>query len=177
MRLTLFPSLVEYALWAINGFPLYFTPTSPITGSTVTGLTTPTYTIIEDSQPNLVSRQWYVSALGGTQTGVSINSVEKPFTISFFRPEALAVPPGVGTGGLLGKIGRNAWKIVVRKGGVPDVGSSFIPYYKPEFVRLEINLSSLSNAAERKALWSAFVGFVWGNSDALYTCFLAGSTK
>jgi hypothetical protein len=70
-----------------------FAPTSPITGATVAGLTSPTYTIVTDVAPSINGKQYAVSALGGTQTNVDVNTVSKPFSISFFRPAVLKVLP------------------------------------------------------------------------------------
>ena len=57
--------------------------TSPITGAAVTGLTSPTYTVAVDTPPNTWSKQWAVTALGGTQTGVDTSSsASRPFTLT-----------------------------------------------------------------------------------------------
>jgi hypothetical protein len=58
-----------------------------------------------------------VSALGGTQTGVSAHSVSKPFTITFERPaqfRQLGSPNP--TTGVISQVPNNTYKIRVRKG-------------------------------------------------------------
>lgn len=91
--------------------------TSPITGLAQTGLTSPTYTITADTPPVPNSKQWAITALGGTQTGVEAHAMSQPFTIAVFRP---AVPKTLGipnpATGVISNIPRNVTKIVLRKG-------------------------------------------------------------
>jgi hypothetical protein len=97
-----------------------FAPTSPVTGATVTGLTTPTYTLVTDVAPNINGKQYAVSALGGTQTGVDINTVSKPFTLTFFRPQVLKTLPAPNpTTGVIKSVPVNSYKFITRKGAVP----------------------------------------------------------
>lgn len=90
---------------------------SPVTGSAQTGLTSPTYTLTSDTPPVSNSKQWAITALGGTQTGVEAHALSQPFTIAVFRP---AVPKTLGipnpATGVISNIPRNVSKIVVRKG-------------------------------------------------------------
>jgi hypothetical protein len=97
-----------------------FAPSTPVTGATVPGFTTPTYTIVADTPPNINGKQYAVSALGGTQTGVDVNSVSKPFTVAFFRPQSLKTLPAANpTTGIIRSIPVNSYKFVTRKGAVP----------------------------------------------------------
>lgn len=91
--------------------------TSPITGAAQSGLTSPTYSVTEDRAPYPNGKQWLVSACGGTQPGVSPNSLGKPFTISWFRPAVIKiVTVAIGSAfGLIANPPRNQWKLVVRK--------------------------------------------------------------
>jgi hypothetical protein len=102
-----------------------FNPTSPVTGAPGTGLTSPTYTLSVDAPPAPNAKQWYVSALGGTQTGVAVSSVDKPFTISVFRPANFNRRPPVNpTTGVLPRVQRNVHKVITRKGGTPLAGQT-----------------------------------------------------
>lgn len=47
--------------------------TTPVTGAAQTGLTSPTYTHVVDTPPNAYTKQYAVTALGGTQTGVDVH--------------------------------------------------------------------------------------------------------
>lgn len=97
-----------------------FAPTTPVTGATVTGLTTPTYTIAVDVAPSINGKQYAVTALGGTQTNVDVNTVSKPFSISFFRPANLRVLPQANpVTGVIKNVPMNTYKLITRKGVQP----------------------------------------------------------
>lgn len=100
-----------------------FAPSSPISGSPVTGLTSPTYTLTSDNPPSPQGKQYYVSALGGTQTGVVPHSASRPFTLSAFKPAALqqlgAIVPSTGA---LSRVPVNTYKWITRKSVVPLSG-------------------------------------------------------
>lgn len=91
---------------------------SPVTGAAQTGLTSPTYTIAVDSAPANEAKQWTVSAIGGTQTGVNPHSISVPFTLTFWRPRIYKMIQWVaGLAGVQAKsIPRNVHKFIVRKG-------------------------------------------------------------
>lgn len=96
---------------------------SPVTGGAQTGLTAPTYTVVADTPPDATSKQYAVTALGGTQTGVQVSSVSSPFTTSMFRPknfQALGKPNP--TTGLIARVPRNTYKLITRKGVLPLAG-------------------------------------------------------
>jgi len=95
-----------------------FTLTTPVTGGAQTGFTTPTYTIAADTAPTNTGKQYAVSGIGGTQTGVdTASSPSRPFTITLSRPGVLRALPGVNAvTGLLPNVPRNSYKIIVRKG-------------------------------------------------------------
>lgn len=103
-----------------------FTLTTPITGGAQTGLTTPTYTIAADTAPTSAGKQYAVTALGGTQTGVdTASSPSKPFTVTLERPATLRALPALnGATGVLPSVPRNVYKIRVRKGVVPLTGQA-----------------------------------------------------
>lgn len=97
-----------------------FAPSSPVTGAAVSGLTSPTYTIAVDVAPSINGKQYAVTALGGTQAGVDVNTVSKPFTLSFFRPVALKTLPSVNpVTGVIKNIPMNQYKLITRKGVMP----------------------------------------------------------
>jgi len=130
-------------------------PTSPITGGAQTGFTTPTYTITADTPPSVNGKQWAVTAIGGTQTGVDLHSVSKPFTLSVFRPAVLkSLPAASPTTGVIKSVPSNVYKIIVRKGGLPALNQAAriaqikceisiptgIDTYEPEDMRAMISL-------------------------------------
>jgi len=95
-----------------------FTLTSPVTGGAQTGFTSPTYTLATDTAPTNTGKQYAVSAIGGTQTGVDASSSPtRPFTVTLQRPPVLRSLPALNPStGLLGSVPRNTYKIIVRKG-------------------------------------------------------------
>lgn len=97
--------------------------TSPVTGLAQTGLTTPTYTVVADVSPDSTSRQYAVTALGGTQTGVRIHSSTDPKTVTVWRPkvfQALGKPNP--TTGVIRNIGYNKFRVLTRSGVIPLTG-------------------------------------------------------
>jgi hypothetical protein len=144
-----------------------FSPTSPVTGAAITGFTAPTYTLTADTPPNANSKQYAVTALGGTQTGVDVNAVSKPFTATMFRPVTLKPLPQANVStGVVPNIPVNSYKFKVRKGSVPAANQ--VPQI--------CNLSAVFDVPagcdayepeELNAAFSCFVGILWGNSDAI----------
>jgi len=95
---------------------------SPVTGSAQTGLTSPTYTVVVDTAPNMFGKQSAVTALGGTQTGVTTHSASSPFTLSRFRPQQLKTLPQANSQGIIKNIPNNTYKCITRKGVTPALG-------------------------------------------------------
>lgn len=97
--------------------------TSPITGAAQTGFTSPTYTVVADVAPDVNGKQNAVTALGGTQAGVTAHSVQSPFTVTFIRPKTFKVLGKTNpVTGLLPNVPKNSWKVIVRKGVTPLAG-------------------------------------------------------
>jgi len=63
-----------------------WSPSTPLTGTSQTGLTSPTYTLSADTAPSSNGKQFAITAIGGTQAGVSATTASAPFTLSFFKP-------------------------------------------------------------------------------------------
>lgn len=100
-------------------------PTSPLTGGSQPDLTTPTYTLTSDYGPNSHSKQWIVTALGGTQTGVDTHSVSKPFTLTVERPANFRQIGGVNpVTGVVSNVPNNVYVVRTRKGAVPLSGQN-----------------------------------------------------
>lgn len=135
-----------------------FALSSPVTGTAQTGLTAPTYTLTTDIAPDVNGKQWAVTALGGTQTGVTTHSVASPFTISAFRPKLYR---GLGqpnpSTGVVSNIPKNTYKVIVRKGMIPLVGQS------PQVMNLTVTMdvpagADLAAPQEIRAALSAAFG-------------------
>lgn len=138
-----------------------FSPGSPVTGSAQTGLTSPTYTLTSDNPPSPNGKQWAVTALGGTQTGVEVHAGSFPFTISAFKT---ASPRGLPTAnsatGIVSSIPVNTQKFVTRKGVNVNANQTAVAVittsvaipagadsYDPESLRaaLSLHIGALSN--------------------------------
>lgn len=102
--------------------------TSPLTGGAQTGFTSPTYTLVGDIAPSANGKQSAVSALGGTQAGVTIHSASSPFTLTRFRPQQLkSLGVANPVTGVIKNIPNNVYKLITRKGVTPAAGQSAIP--------------------------------------------------
>lgn len=148
-----------------------FSPTSPVTGGAQTGLTSPTYTIALDSNPPDVNiKQYVVTALGGTQTGVTSHSASAPFTVSAVKPKAfrsLGVPNP--TTGVIPSIPNNVYRIRTQKGTVPALNQQVRPFT----INTEFPVpagSDANDAANIRAALSLHIGVLtqisasWGDS-------------
>lgn len=144
-----------------------FNPTTPATGATVTGLTSPTYTLTSDIAPAINGKQYAVTALGGTQTGVDVNSVSRPFTISFFRPAVLrSVPAANPVTGVIKNIPNNVYKFITRKGAAPAANQPAIPIV----ITTEIAVAAGVDVYEPEdinAALSAHFGIGFQNADGI----------
>lgn len=94
-----------------------------VTGAAQTGFTTPGYTLTVDTPPDANAKQSAVTALTGTQAGVDVHSVSRPFTLAVFRPKQFSVlgKPNVITG-LISNVPMNTYKVITRKGVTPLSG-------------------------------------------------------
>lgn len=139
-----------------------------ITGATQNGLTSPTYTPTADnSPPGDPGKQYTITALGGTQTGVAAHSIGAPFTINFTRPASPKIlgNPNPVTG-LVASVPMNEYKVITRKAVLPLAGQPL----KVALVRTIISIPAGSDVADPlaiKALLSAHIGAMAQQSAGL----------
>jgi hypothetical protein len=151
-----------------------FSLTSPITGGAQTGFTSPTYTHGTDMAPDVNGKQVAVSALGGTQAGVTVHSVSSPFTVTIVRPKSFkSLAPVVPGTGLLPSVPKNSWKIIVRKGVTPLAGQP------PSVMLIKIELdvpagSDTADAPNIRAAISAAIGALNQQSAGLGDTVVSG---
>lgn len=113
--------------------------TSPVTGGSQTGFTSPTYTVVADTPPNASSKQWAVTAVGGAGNTPSLHSASDPFTVTFSRPANIRVAPIPNpVTGIIGNVPRNTYSVLVRKGVAPLSGQN------PQIMTLRCDLSVVS---------------------------------
>jgi hypothetical protein len=151
-----------------------FNPASPVTGAAVTGFTSPTYTLTTDTPPSINSKQYAITALGGTQTNVETHSVSKPFTLTFFRPQQLRVLPQANTTtGVVKNVPVNTYKLITRKGAVPAANQ--IPLGARITTIIEVPAGTDTYEPEDiKAMISAHFGAGWAQASGIADTVLSG---
>ncbi len=146
--------------------------TSPVTGYSMTGFTSPTYTVTLDRAPDSSNGiQYAVTALGGTQTGVTAHSTSSPFTVTWVKPKVFKQLGQVNPiTGALPNVPKNQWIAIFRKGVTPLAGQPAAV----ATIRVTIDVpagADTADPANLKALMSMFGG-AWaqvtsGSADSL----------
>jgi hypothetical protein len=144
------------------------TMTGAITGTAQTGFTSPTYTLTADNAQDVRSKQSYVSAVGGTQVGVTSHSVSAPFTVTVRRPSILKTIASAALNGITGQYSRvpyNEYVVLTRKAAQVASNQWFVNE-KRSTIRIAAG-SETYDAANVKALLSCSIGFENTNSAGL----------
>lgn len=137
-----------------------YSPTTPVTGAAQTGLTSPTYTLSTDVAPSINGKQSAVTALGGTQTGVTTHSVAAPFTVTFVRPQTFkALGRANPVTGLISSVPRNVYKTITRKGVLPLAGQPQTTMLVTTIIEVPAG-SDLADAANVRAALSLHLGIL-----------------
>lgn len=126
--------------------------TSPVTGSAQTGFTSPTYTLTADVAPDVNGKQSVVTALGGTQSGVTVSSISSPFTVTFWRPKVLRVIGNPGSNGIIGNVPVNTWKLITRKGVTPALNQPARPMLVTTQIDVPAGADTYDSANVRAAI-------------------------
>jgi len=151
-----------------------FALSTPITGTAQTGFTAPTYTLVADNPPANNAKQWAVTALGGTQTGVVAHSVAAPFTVSQFKPQNLQVlKPLNAVSGQLDKVPTNVYKTITRKGVLPLAGQAYRNMVITTIIELPAGADT-ADAANVRAGLSAHFGALSQQSAGLGDAVIQG---
>lgn len=150
--------------------------TSPVVGTAVTGLTSPTYTLASDTAPDASSgKQWVVTAIGGTQTGVAANSLLNPFTVTYTRPKTFKSLSAIDTASAgLVSLPRNEFSLLIRKGSIINSVSG----RTVDMFRLSSGISPQSGYYTRnevKAALSLLSGAIAANLDSLVDSMFDGT--
>jgi hypothetical protein len=148
--------------------------TSPITGSSITGFTSPTYTISTDTPPNTWSKQWAVTAIGGTQAGVDSGSAaSRPWTLTAYRPQSLKTLNAVDATGVIRVVPFNTYGLLERKGLTPLSGQAS----KTGQMRAEFSIPAGADAADQpniKGAVSCFIGALNQQSNGVADTLITG---
>jgi len=144
-------------------------PTSPVVGLAMAGLTSPTYTLTLDTTLANV-KQYAVTSIGGTQTGVTAHSPSSPFFVSLTRPASFKQ---VGTidpvTGQLRSVPRNTWKLLFGKGMIPFTNQA----PTTGLIRAEIVLPAGCETADINSLAALFSfagGFIESEMGDVFAC-------
>lgn len=151
-----------------------FAPSSPVTGAAVSGLTTPTYTLSADVAPSINGKQYAITALGGTQTGVDVNTVSKPFSLSFFRPAVLRVLPQANpVTGIVKNVPMNTYKMITRKGASPAINQNPITARITTVIEVPAGADTYE-PEDIKAMLSLHFGAGWANASGIADTVVSG---
>lgn len=157
-------------------------PTSPITGSAMTGFTSPTYTFSEDTT-DADSRRLVFTAAGGTQVGVETHSVSSPFFLTISRPKQIKFLPRANpVSGLYPAIPVNEYRVKLCKGGTVNGSiagaASETQVLIDTRIRVPAGLELSSNDPEEiKAAICCYAGFMYSNASGLYDLVSTGLLK
>lgn len=144
-----------------------FNPSTPVTGAAQTGFTSPTYTLTADIAPAPNGKQFAVTAVGGTQTGVDVHSVSKPFTITMYRPAVLkTLPKANPVTGVIKDIENNVYKIITRKGMAPAANQNNIVAVITTEIKIPAGCDTFEPEEIRAAL-SAHIGVISQQSSGI----------
>lgn len=149
-----------------------WTPSTPITGSAQTGLTSPTYTLTSDTAPYSNGKQFAVTALGGTQSGVTVTGASAPFTLSFFKPAVIKTRT-IDSNGRAVSVPMNVYKQVSRKAvAVDGVGGNAVALVT---TTIEVPAGSeLIDAVNVRAMLSAHIGLLSQQSSGIGDTVVSG---
>lgn len=152
-----------------------FNPSSPLTGTIVAGLTSPTFTLTSD-QPTAPVRQkqWIVTALGGTQTGVETHSLSKPFVITATKPEKIRLQGAPDSLGRQRVVYYNKWNFLTRIGcKINAAGQVAVARYSTD-VTVPVGAETYDPVTIRSGL-SCHAGMLVNQADGIVSTVTVGT--
>lgn len=151
-----------------------FSPASPVAGAVMVGFTSPTYTLTTDVAPSINGKQYAVTAIGGTQTGVDVNSVSKPFTVTLFRPAVLKpLPQANPVTGIVRAVPNNTYKLITRKGALPAANNNSITARITTIIEVPAGTDTYE-PEDIKAMISCHFGVAWESSNDIGDVVVSG---
>lgn len=145
-----------------------FSPSSPVTGAPQTGFTSPTYTIVADVGPDAANtKQYAVTAVGGTQAGVTTHSVASPFSSNFYRPKTLRTLQASSSQlSVVRNVPRNIFGRITRKGVTVLSGQPIIVAYAKTSYEIPAG-SDTADAPNVRAMVALHEGIGWAQSAGI----------
>jgi hypothetical protein len=129
---------------------------------------------VADVAPNINGKQYAISALGGTQTGVDVNTVSKPFTMTFFRPAVLrTLPQANPVTGVIKNVPMNTYKMITRKGVSPAANQNAMVARITTTIEVPAGADTYE-PEDLKALLSAHFGAGWEQASGIASTILTG---
>jgi len=123
-----------------------------------TGFTSPTYTHVADTAPDITGKQVAVTAVGGTQVGVTTHTIASPFTITVFRPKAFrSLGKANPVTGVIRDVPRNTFKVITRKGVTVLAGQPYTNLQITTIVEIPAGADT-ADAPNVRAALSAHLG-------------------
>lgn len=145
-----------------------------VTGPTgVTGLTSPTWTMAPSTAPASNMKQFAVSALGGTQTGVSVHGISNPFTATMAVPTAYKQLGSPNSAGVIRTFPKNYTELLIRKGVSPLEGQP----QQLMMIRVSIGTPAGADLADPNSVASALAlvgAIVWGQAEEIRKVVVTG---
>lgn len=147
-------------------------PTAAGTTSTITG---GTYTFLPDMANDNRTKVFYVSALGGTQTGATVHRGDKPKQFMVKRPSVIKTPSAYNqVSGRYGRVPKNVTRAIFK--GAADVAANqpepllvttdfAIPAGAPNYDRVNVEACVLAAIA---ALWDQKEEIIQAIYDNVY---------
>lgn len=151
-----------------------FNPSSPVAGGPQAGLTSPTYTLAVDTPPAYNAKQYAVTALGGTQPGVDVHSITRPFTLTQFRPSSPKILGRMNpVTGVISDVPVNTYTTLTRKGVTPLAGqASRVAQAKTDL--LIPAGSDVADQSNLRAMLSLHFGAIWQQSGGIGDLVITG---
>lgn len=150
------------------------TLTSPVTGSAQLNLTSPTYTLLAGTAPDQNGRSYSVSALGGTQASVDVNSASRPFTVTAWWPKVLRGLQYVSGSGRSIQVPNNVYKWLTRKGVTVHADLPPVVLTIETIASIPAGADVL-DAANIRAAFSCHIGSVTQNSQEFGNTAVSGT--
>lgn len=151
-----------------------WSPSTPVTGGPQTGFTSPTYGLTSDVAPDINGKQYAVTSVGGTQTGVRTHAVSDPFTVTFVRPRVPKTLPSANpVTGKYSSIPRNTYATIVRKGVQPAANLASEVAIVRRYIDVPAGADSY-DAANLRAMISLETGIAWQQASGVGDTIVSG---
>lgn len=143
-----------------------FSPSSPVSGGPQTGFVTPTYTFVSEAAPDVNGKQYVVTAVGGTQAGVTTSTVSAPNRFTWWRPRSFKAASGYNpTTQRYDKVPMNVHKLVTAKAASVSAAQTVTNLATTTF---EVGaVSETYDAANVRALVAEHIGVLYANSAGI----------